>query len=58
MAVVTYLLKQRDGQGVKAALDNDGKSPLAVCLECKMNDWAETAQILRDAYKNSVFDFT
>lgn len=54
MAVVSYLLQQRGGQGVKAALDNDGKSPLAVCLDSKMNDWAKTAEILRDAYNNPV----
>ena len=36
---------------VKAALDNDGKSPLAVCLEFRMNEWEKTAQLLRDAYK-------
>lgn len=51
-AVVAYLLKQRGGHAVKAALDNEGKSPLAVCLDCKMNDWTKTAQILRDAYNS------
>ena len=53
-AVVTYLLKQRVGQGVKAALDSDGKSPLAVCLDNKMNDWTKTADILREAYTHPV----
>ena len=53
-AIVSYLLKQRSGHAVRAALDNDGKSPLAVCLDCKMNDWSKTAQILRDAYSNTV----
>lgn len=54
VAVVSYLLTQRSGQAVKAALDNDGKSPLAVCLDSKMNDWTKTARILKDAYSNSV----
>ena len=36
---------------VKAALDNEGKSPLAVCLEFKMNDWQGTAELLREVYK-------
>lgn len=53
-AVVAYLLKQRGGQAVKAALDDDGKSPLAVCLDCKSNDWKKTAQIFRDAYSSTV----
>lgn len=53
-AVVSYLLKQRAGQGVKAALNGDGKSPLAVCIDYKMNDWKKTAQILRDAYSKPV----
>lgn len=53
-AVVAYLLKQRGGQAVKAALDNDGKSPLAACLDCKTNNWTKTAQILRDAYSSTV----
>lgn len=53
-AVVSYLLKQRGGHAVKAALDNDGKSPLAVCLDCKTNNWTKTAQILRDAYSSIV----
>ena len=51
--VVEYLLRQRSVGRVKAALDNDGKSPLAVCLECKMNDWQTTAQLLREAYRVS-----
>lgn len=38
---------------VKAALDYDGKSPLAVCLEFKMNEWQKTAQLLREAYEVS-----
>ena len=54
ISVVSYLLKQKSGQGVKAALDDDGKSPLAVCLDNKMNDWAKTAQLLRDAYNTPV----
>ena len=53
-AVVAYLLKQRGGQVVKAALDDEGKSPLAVCLDCKSNNWKKTAQILRDAYSSTV----
>jgi ankyrin repeat protein len=52
--VVAYLLRQRDGHAVKAALDNDGKSPLAVCLDSKSNDWKKTAEILRDAYNSTV----
>lgn len=36
---------------VKAALDNEGKSPLALCLEFKMNDWQKSAEILKKAYK-------
>ena len=40
---------------VQAALDVDGKSPLAVCLECRMNDWEGTTQLLREAYKNPVY---
>ena len=36
---------------VKAALDNEGKSPLAVCLEFKMNDWQGSAELLKEAYK-------
>ena len=52
-AVVEYLLRQRGMGRVKAALDNDGKSPLAVCLEFKMNDWQKTAELLREAYKVS-----
>ena len=52
--VVAYLLQQKGIGRLKAALDNDGKSPLAVCLECKMNEWGETAQLLREAYKNIV----
>ena len=52
--VVAYLLEQKGIGRLKAALDNDGKSPLAVCLECKMNEWGETAQLLREAYKNIV----
>ena len=39
---------------VQVALDEDGKTPLAVCLECKTNDWQETAQLLREAYKEQV----
>ena len=50
-AVVEYLLSQRGMIRVKAALDNDGKSPLAVCLEFRMNEWQSSAQLLRDAYK-------
>ena len=50
ISVVSYLLKQKGGQGIQAALDNDGKSPLAVCLDNRMNDWEKTAQLLRDAY--------
>lgn len=53
-SVVSYLLKQRAGQRIKAALDNDGKSALAMCLESKSNDWNATAQLLRDAYKSPV----
>ncbi len=52
--VVSYLLGQRGAEQVKMALDEDGKSPLAVCLECKMNDWRETEQVLREAYKRPV----
>ena len=54
VAVVSYLLTQRSGQAVKAALDNDGKSPLAVCLDSKMNDWTKAARVLRDAYNSPV----
>ena len=36
---------------VKAALDNEGKSPLALCLEFKMNDWQGSAELLKEAYK-------
>ncbi len=36
---------------VKAALDSEGKSPLALCLEFKMNDWQRSAEILKEAYK-------
>ena len=57
-AVVSYLLTHRAGQGVKAALDNEGKSPLAVCLDGKMNDWAKTAEMLRDAYNHPVSQFS
>ena len=49
--IVAYLLKQKGIERVKTALDSDGKSPLAVCLECRMNDWDETARLLREAYK-------
>lgn len=49
-SVVSYLLTQGDIEAVKTALDNEGKSPLAVCLEFKMNDWQNTAQVLREAY--------
>ena len=52
--MVSYLLSHQAGQGVKAALDNEGKSPLAVCLDSKMNDWEKTAEILRDAYNHPV----
>lgn len=52
--VASYLLEQNGIGRLKAALDNDGKSPLAVCLECKMNDWEGTSQLLRDAYKSNV----
>ena len=48
-----YLLKLRGVGKVKAALDNDGKSPLAVCLEYRMNKWEKTAQLLRESYKVS-----
>lgn len=41
----------RDMGRVKAALDSDGKSPLAVCIEFRMNEWQKAAQLLRDAYK-------
>ena len=36
---------------MKAALDNEGKSPLALCLEFKMNDWQGSAELLKEAYK-------
>eukprot|EP00731_Ephydatia_muelleri_P031926 Em0023g433a len=49
-SVVSYLLTQGDIDAVKTALDNEGKSPLAVCLEFKMNDWQGVAQVLREAY--------
>lgn len=52
--MVEYLLKQKGIGRLKAALDDDGKSPLAVCLECKMNDWEEVAHLLRESYKNNV----
>ena len=50
-AVVEYLLSQRGMGRVKAALDSEGKSPLALCLEFKMNDWQRSAEILKEAYK-------
>ena len=39
---------------MQTAIDNEGKSPLAVCLECRMNDWSGTAKLLREAYKTMV----
>ena len=50
-AVVEYLLSQQGIGRVKAALDNEGKSPLAVCLEFRMNEWQSSAQLLRKSYK-------
>ena len=38
----------------QTAIDNEGKSPLAVCLECRMNDWSGTAKLLREAYRTAV----
>ena len=57
-AVVEYLLSQRGMARVKAALDNEGKSPLAVCLEFRMNDWQRSAQLLREAYKVRCYNGT
>ena len=54
--VVEYLLSRRGMSKVKAALDSEGKSPLAVCLEFKMNDWQRSAQLLRKAYKVKYFN--
>ncbi len=41
---------------LKGALDSDGRSPLAVCLESKENDWKNTENMLRQAHREQVKD--
>ena len=38
----------------QTAIDIEGKSPLAVCLECRENKWSQTAKLLREAYAKTV----
>ena len=38
----------------QGALDHKGRSPLAICLECKENDWKKTEQLLREHLQEQV----
>jgi Krev interaction trapped protein 1 len=51
--VVAYLLRQPGIRLVQTAIDCEGKSPLAVCLECRQKEWSETRRLLQEAYKTA-----
>ena len=38
----------------QTAIDSEGKSALAVCLECREHKWSQTAKLLREAYAKTV----
>ncbi len=39
---------------IMGSLDNDGKTPLDVCLESKSNYWKATSELLEEAYQECV----
>ncbi len=52
--MVAYLLNQKEGMEIMGSLDNDGKTPLDVCLESKSNYWKATSELLEEAYQECV----